>query len=109
MTLTLVSVAGLSAPVLLALTERIQSLLSSHATSLSPNKTPERYTLISRVAHCGVALWVFARESTTAGRLGKALTAQVGLWWYGMGNKGAVGVRLPVRRGAKEGGWEVLT
>lgn len=103
------AVAGLSGPVLLALTDRIESLLCSHAKSLSPDRRDERYTLVSREAHCGVALWVFARDSTMSGRLGKALTARIGLWWYGMGNKGAVGVRLPVRRGGDQGGWEVLT
>jgi hypothetical protein len=104
----LISVAGLSRPVLHVLTERIQSLISAHATSLTPGKTTERYTLVKRVSHVGVALWVFARESTTAGRLGKALSSSLGLWYFGMGNKSAVGVRLPIKRG-KEGGWETLT
>lgn len=105
----MLQVAGLSRPVLLALTTRIQSLLSSHATSLSPERTPEKYKLVSRVCHVGVALWVFARESTTTGRLGKPLESTLGMWYLGMGNKGAVGIRLPIRRGEKEGGWETLT
>ncbi|KAK4689076.1 hypothetical protein P7C73_g1036, partial [Tremellales sp. Uapishka_1] len=103
------ALAGLSGSVLLALTARIQNLLSSHATSLSPGGTAEKYILVSRVSHVGVALWVFARESTMAGRLGKALESTLGLWYLGMGNKAAVGVRLPVRRGDGEGGWEILT
>ena len=102
-------VAGLSQPVLLALTNRIQSLLSSHAKSVSPSKTAEKYMLVARVSHGGNALWLFARETTLAGRLGKPLTATLGLFWGGMGNKGAVGVRLPVRRGLKDGGWETFT
>ena len=101
-------VAGLSSSVLLALTTRIQSLLSAHATSLSPDRTSENYLLVSRVSHGGNALWVFAREATMAGRLGKSLTGRLGLWWGCMGNKGAVGVRLEVMRGDKEG-WETLT
>ncbi|ORY34119.1 Endonuclease/exonuclease/phosphatase [Naematelia encephala] len=103
------ALAGLSKTVLAVLTDRIQSLLSSHATSLSEDKTPESYILVGRVSHVGNALWIFARESTLGGRLGKPLTATLGLWWLGMGNKGAVGLRLPVRRGEKEGGWETLT
>ena len=54
-------------------------------------------------------MWVFARESTMAGRLGRGLKASLGLWWLGMGNKGAVGVQLPIRRGDEGGGWETLT
>lgn len=101
-------VAGLSEPVLLALTSRIENLLSAHASSLSPNKTQERYSLVARVAHVGNALWIFSRDTTMDGRIGKPSTATLGLYWGGMGNKGAVGVRLPVRRG-KIGGWENLT
>lgn len=100
--------AGLSRPVLVALTERIESLLSAHVTSLSSNKVPETYKLVSRECRVGTAIWVFARESTTAGRIGKVLTSTVGLWRLGMGNKAAVGVRFPIRRG-KDGGWETLT
>jgi hypothetical protein len=103
-----ITVAGLTASVLFALTERIQSLLSAHATSLAPGKTPEKYRLAARSSHCGNALWIFVRESTLGNRIGKPLTANVGLWWLGMGNKNAVGVRLPVKR-TKEGAWEVLT
>jgi hypothetical protein len=95
--------------VLLALTDRIESLLSSHASSLSQDKVREKYTLVSRVSHGGNALWVFARDNTTKGRLGKPINATLGLFWGGMGNKGAVGVRLPIRRGEKENGWETLT
>ncbi|WWD17405.1 hypothetical protein CI109_101846 [Kwoniella shandongensis] len=102
------ALAGLSRPVLAALTNRIQSLLSAHATSLSPNKTPEKYSLVQRTSHVGVALWVFARDKTMEGRLGKSGTATLGLWYGGMGNKAAVGVRVPVRRG-KDGGWEIFT
>ncbi|WVQ72601.1 hypothetical protein IAR50_002159 [Cryptococcus sp. DSM 104548] len=102
------ALAGLTSPVLLALTQRIASILSSHATSLSPSKTLENYSLVSRVAHVGNAIWVFSRDKTMEGRVGKASEAKLGLYWGGMGNKGAVGVRLPVRRG-KIGGWEVLT
>lgn len=102
------ALAGLSGPVLLALTERIQSLLSAHAKSLSEAKDDERYYLVQRVSHVGVAMWVFARQSTMTGKLGKALTSSLGLWWCGMGNKGAVGVRLPVQRGPT-GAWETLT
>lgn len=69
----------------------------------------EKFHLVKRVSHVGIALWVFARESTTQGRLGKSLDATVGLWHMGMGNKGAVGVRLPIMRGEKQGGWETLT
>lgn len=36
------------------------------------------------------------------------MTATLGLFYGGMGNKGAVGVRLPVQRGEKAG-WETLT
>jgi len=105
-----VSVAGLTSTVLYALTERIESLLSSHAKSVSPDKQPERYFLISRESHCGVALWLFGRESTMRSRVGKTLGARLGLWYGGMGNKGAVGLRLPVERAGKgNGGWEVLT
>lgn len=43
-----------------------------------------------------------------AGRMGKCLTSRLGLWWGCMGNKGAVGVRLEVRRG-ETSGWETLT
>lgn len=93
---------------LIALTTRIQSLLSAHATSLSPDRSQENYLLVSRVSHGGNALWVFAREKTLGGRLGRAAEAKLGLWWGGMSNKGAVGVRVPVRRG-DEGGWETLT
>ncbi|KAL7421696.1 hypothetical protein Q5752_003466 [Cryptotrichosporon argae] len=100
------ALAGLSGPVLVALTTRIRSLLSAHATSLSPDRTPEKYDLVSRVSHVGVALWVFAKRSSLGGRLGRAQEARVGLWYGGMGNKGAVGVRLPVRRGDN---WETLT
>lgn len=100
--------AGLSRPVLAALTERIEALLSAHATSNSPGKTRERYTLLSSECRVGTALWVFARESTTAGRIGKVLRSSVGLWRLGMGNKAAVGVRVPMMRG-KDGGWETLT
>lgn len=103
------SVAGLTAPVLLALTDRISSLLASHATSLSPTRTPEKYFLVSRVSHCGTALWVFAREKTLLGRVGKVLSSGLGLWWGGMGNKAAVGVRMPVKREGKAEGWETLT
>lgn len=102
-------VAGLSFGVLVALTDRIESILSAHATSISPNREPERFRLVSRTSRVGVALWVFAREKTTQGRLGKAVTSSVGLWRLGLGNKSAVGIRLPVMRGAKEGGWETLT
>ncbi|OCF74753.1 hypothetical protein I204_05135 [Kwoniella mangroviensis CBS 8886] len=104
------ALAGLSRPVLTILTERIQSLLSAHATSLSPEKQTEKeeYTLVSRVSHVGVALWVFARSKTMDGKLGKSLTSSLGLYYGGMGNKSAVGVRLPVKRG-ENGGWEVLT
>lgn len=100
--------SGLSRPVLVALSDRIQALLSAHATSLSPSKTRETFRLVSRVSHGGNALWVFARESTTSGCLGKALTARLGLYYGGMSNKGAVGIRLPLRRG-KQGTWETLT
>ncbi|ODO08060.1 hypothetical protein I350_03643 [Cryptococcus amylolentus CBS 6273] len=102
------ALAGLTSPVLLALTQRIASILSSHATSLSHSKTPDKYSLVSRVAHVGNAIWVFSRDKTMEGRVGKASEARLGLYYGGMGNKGAVGVRLPVRRG-KIGGWEVLT
>lgn len=108
--LILETVAGLTSTVLMALTDRIQSLLSSHAKSLSPDKTPERYFLISRESHCGVALWLFGRESTMRSRIGKPLGSRLGLWYGGMGNKGAVGIRLPVERAGKgQGGWETLT
>lgn len=100
--------AGLSRPVLVALTERIEALLSAHATSLSPTKTAETYRLVSRECRVGTALWVFARERTTQGRIGKVLRSSVGLWRFGMGNKAAVGVRVPIRRG-KEAGWETFT
>jgi hypothetical protein len=104
------AVAGLTSTVLIALTNRIESLLSSHAKSLSPEKTPERYFLMSRESHCGVALWLFGRESTMRAKIGKPLGARLGLWYGGMGNKGAVGIRLPVERAGKgNGGWEVLT
>ncbi|OCF40489.1 hypothetical protein I317_05727 [Kwoniella heveanensis CBS 569] len=102
------ALAGLSRPVLAALTARITSLLSAHASSLSPSKAPESYRLVSRVSHVGAALWVFARERTMEGKVGKASTSSLGLWWGGMGNKAAVGVRIPIRRG-KEGGWETFT
>ncbi|WWC89431.1 uncharacterized protein L201_004355 [Kwoniella dendrophila CBS 6074] len=102
------ALAGLSRPVLSILTERIQSLLSSHATSLSSEKKPETYKLVSRVSHVGVALWIFARENTMNGRLGKPLSTSLGLWYGGMGNKSAVGIRLPIKR-FDDGGWEVLT
>ncbi|WWC61739.1 uncharacterized protein I303_104324 [Kwoniella dejecticola CBS 10117] len=102
------ALAGLSTTVLSILTDRIQSLLSSHAKSLSSEKARENYTLVSRVSHVGVALWVFARERTLGGRLGKPLKTSLGLWYGGMGNKSAVGIRLPIRRGER-GGWEVLT
>lgn len=92
----------------MALTNRIESVLSAHATSLSTSRTPETFTLISRVCHVGTALWVFARDSTTQGRIGKALQSSVGLWHFGMGNKAAVGCRVPIMRG-KESGWETLT
>jgi len=101
-------VAGLSRAVLVALTVRIQSLLSAHATSLSPSKREETYLLVSRISHGGNALWVFARQATLGGKLGKALTATLGLYYGGLSNKGAVGIRLPVMRG-KDGGWEVFT
>ncbi|GMK56701.1 hypothetical protein CspeluHIS016_0305410 [Cutaneotrichosporon spelunceum] len=102
--------AGLAYPVLAALTERIQSLLSSHATSASKDQTKERYTLVGRECRVGTALWVFARESTTAGRIGKVLSTNVGLWHLAMGNKAAVGVRLPIKRSEDgESGWESLT
>lgn len=94
---------------LIALSDRIESILSAHATSVSPGRAPERFRLVERVSRVGVALWVFAREKTTEGRLGKAATSTVGLWNLGLGNKSAVGIRLPVMRGAKEGGWETLT
>jgi len=94
--------------VLVALTDRIESILSAHASSLNPDRKPEKYKLVSRVSHVGIALWVFAREATTAGRIGKALDAKLGLWRLGMGNKGAVGVRVPIMRG-KDAGWETLT
>lgn len=43
-------------------------------------------------------------------RVGKPLGSRLGLWYGGMGNKGAVGIRLPVERAGKgEGGWETLT
>jgi hypothetical protein len=43
-------------------------------------------------------------------RVGKTLGARLGLWYGGMGNKGAVGMRLPIERAGKgKGGWEVLT
>ncbi|WVO16307.1 hypothetical protein L204_103982 [Cryptococcus depauperatus] len=102
------ALAGLTGPVLYALTQRIQSILSDHATSLSSEKTSERYSLVARVAHVGNALWVFSRDKTLEGRLGKPSTAKTGLAWFGMGNKGAVGIRLPIRRGSV-GGWENLT
>ncbi|ORX36766.1 Endonuclease/exonuclease/phosphatase [Kockovaella imperatae] len=100
------ALAGLSGTVLLALTDRIVSLLSAHAKSLSGSQ--ETYRLVSRVAHGGNALWVFARESTTRGRIGKPLTSTLGLYWFGLSNKGAVGVRVPVQRSDK-GQWENLT
>ena len=93
----------------MALTDRIQSVLSAHATSLSPDKKPEKFSLVSRVSHGGNALWIFGRDATTAGRLGKPLTSSLGLWKLNMSNKGAVGVRLPISRGEKQGGWETLT
>lgn len=76
---------------------------------MSPSKTVEKYSMISRVSHGGNALWIFARDATTAGRLGKPLSSTLGLWHLGMSNKAAVGIRLPIRRGEKEGGWETLT
>lgn len=105
----LTAVAGLSFPVLVALTNRIEAILSAHATSVAPGRAPERFRLVSRICRGGVALWVFAREKTTGGRLGKAVTSSVGLWRMCLSNKSAVGIRLPIRRGAKEGGWETLT
>ncbi|WVR07141.1 hypothetical protein IAU60_004182 [Kwoniella sp. DSM 27419] len=102
------AMAGLSRPVLAALTARITSLLSAHATSLSPSKTSETYTLVERVSHVGVALWIFARDKTLGGKVGKASTSSLGLWYAGLGNKAAVGVRVPIQRG-KDGGWEILT
>lgn len=63
---------------------------------------------MSRVSHVGVAMWLFARDKTLHGRIGKALESKVGLWRCGLGNKGAVGIRIPVRRG-KDSGWETLT
>ncbi|BEJ10962.1 hypothetical protein CspHIS471_0103840 [Cutaneotrichosporon sp. HIS471] len=102
--------AGLAQPVLAALTHRIQALLSAHATSVSPGKVKEQYTLVGRECRVGTALWVFARESTTAGRIGKVLRTSIGLWHLGMGNKAAVGVRLPIKRSQDgESGWESLT
>ena len=106
--LTISAVAGLSGTVLLALTDRIVSLLSSHAKSISPTKTNEQYRLVSRTAHGGNALWVFAREATTSGRIGRPLTSTLGLFYLGLGNKGAVGIRIPLRRSDK-GQWETLT
>jgi hypothetical protein len=91
-----------------ALTDRIESIISAHATSCNPDRKPEQYKLVSRVSHVGVAMWVFARQATLEGRIGKALDAKIGLWRLGMGNKGAVGVRVPILRG-KESGWETLT
>ena len=102
------TVAGLSGTVLLALTDRIQSLLSSHAKSISPTKTQEEYRLVSHVAHGGNALWVFARQATTSGRIGRPLTSTLGLFYLGLGNKGAVGIRVPLQRSEK-GRWETLT
>ena len=102
-------VAGLSGTVLLALTKRIQSLLSSHATSLSSTKQKEDYSLVSRTAHGGHALWIFARDSTMSGRIGKPLRAYIGFWRFGMGNKGAVGVKVPIQRGENGDQWETLT
>ena len=98
-------VAGLSGTVLLALTDRIESLLTSHAKSLSGS--PEKYTLVSRVSHGGNALWLFARQHTTSGRIGRPLTSTLGLYWFGLSNKGAVGIRVPILR--DKGQWETLT
>ena len=102
----LIPVAGLVSPVLIALTSRINSLLSAHASSLSDTK--EEYSLVARKAHGGNALWIFARDKTTLGRVGKPLTSSLGLFWLGMANKGAVAIRLPVQR-SKAGAWETLT
>ncbi|WOO77075.1 Inositol-1,4,5-trisphosphate 5-phosphatase 2 [Vanrija pseudolonga] len=101
--------SGLSGPVLNTLSHRMENILSQHATSLSKDGSPDTYHAVAKIAHVGVALWVFARDKTTAGRLGRAETSSVGLWRFGLGNKAAVGVRLPVQRGANGGGWETLT
>lgn len=87
----------------------MENIISQHATSLSKDGSPDTYHAVAKIAHVGVALWVFARDKTTAGRLGRAETSSVGLWRFGLGNKAAVGVRLPVQRGANGGGWETLT
>ncbi|EJU05331.1 inositol polyphosphate phosphatase [Dacryopinax primogenitus] len=62
---------------------------------------PQKYSLIAQHARVGIALLIYAREETVAGRVRDVQIRGVGCGQLGMGNKGAIGVRF--RLSAEDG------
>jgi hypothetical protein len=81
------SVAGLSKSVI----ENRNSLLLSQIESHAPNK--EKYSLVAKVVHVGVALLVYILDEHFA-RVADVQTSYTGCGPLYLGNKGAVGVRF---------------
>jgi hypothetical protein len=96
-------VPGFGKKVLATREKLIQSELERHAPH------GERYALVAKVSHVGVALLVYVRDDVLAARV-----VDVQTQWTGcglarvMGNKGAVGVRFRIQ-GADGGVGETYT
>ena len=94
-------VAGLSKSVI----ENRNSLLLSQIEAHAPNK--ERYSLVAKVVHVGVALLVYILDEHFS-RVADVQTSLTGCGPAYVGNKGAVGVRFRLA-GVDGGLGETLT
>jgi len=70
---------------------------------------PQKYSLVAKYARVGIALLVYAREETVAGRVQDVQIRGVGCGQLGMGNKGAVGVRFKLSSEDGRGEGEIFT
>lgn len=97
--------SGLSVPLVDKLSSRFLETLNDHPD-------PSTYYHVASESLCSIGLWVFAEKtSVPRSQLGKVVLSTTGFGAGGTGNKGAVGARVLLDRGAVDGQsqWESFT
>ncbi|KZT56412.1 skeletal muscle/kidney enriched inositol 5-phosphatase [Calocera cornea HHB12733] len=99
--------AGFSGSVLSTRDDMIRDQLEKNLSQGASE--PQKYSLMAKHARVGIALLVYAREGTVAGRVRDVQIRGVGCGQLGMGNKGAVGVRFRLGPDDGDGEGEIFT